>query len=385
MLTSEKALRSQLERLEIHYLANPEPGLKFALLTDFADAPQETMPGDAALLSQARTAIQALNARYPDAAGDRFVLLHRPRSWNPIQHAWMGWERKRGKLLELNRLLRGARETSYLDAEKALEQLAGIKYVITLDGDTRLPHGVAKRLIGTLSHPLNRPQFDAARRRVVHGYGMLQPRVNVSLASVGRSLFAKVCANSPGLDPYCTAVSDVYQDLYGEGSYTGKAIYDVDAFAAAVDDTFPENHILSHDLVEGCFARVGLVTDIELFDDFPTRYDADARRQHRWVRGDWQLLPWLLPFVPAPEARRPNQLSLLSRWKIFDNLRRSLVAPVMCLGLLAAWLLQPEISAIATITVLAVVAAPLLVQTYSMLTCRGPATSPGVRHLRAML
>jgi cyclic beta-1,2-glucan synthetase len=381
LLTSEKSLHAHIERLEIHYLANPEPGLQFALLTDFTDARQEEMPVDAPLLARARTAIADLNARYTGPEGERFLLLHRPREWNPMQQVWMGWERKRGKLLELNRLLRGARDTLFLDADKAIERLRGIKYVITLDADTRLPHGAAKRLIGTLAHPLNRAQFDTARGRVVRGYGLLQPRVSVSLTNVGRSLFARFCANSPGLDPYCTAVSDVYQDLFGEGSYIGKAIYEVDAFASAVDDTFPVNQILSHDLIEGCFVRVGLATDIELFDEFPTRHDADARRQHRWVRGDWQLLPWLLPTVPTSTGRRPNHLSLVSRWKIFDNLRRSLVAPTVCLGLLTAWLLAPALATDATVLAILVLAAPLFAQSLSVL-ASWPQGVDWRRHLR---
>ena len=357
LLTSRNSLRVQLERLEIHYLANSEPGFQFALLSDFADALQENMPSDGPLLELARSGIEALNLRYGDADGPRFLLLHRPRRWNEVQRLWMGWERKRGKLLELNRLLRGAHDTSYLDADKLIEHLTDIRYVITLDADTRLPHGAAKRLIGTLAHPLNRPYFDEARGRVTHGYGLLQPRVSVSLSSAGRTLFSRLCANSPGLDPYCTAVSDVYQDLFGEGSFTGKGIYDVDAFAAAVGETFPENQILSHDLIEGCFARVGLVTDIELFDEFPMRYDADAHRQHRWVRGDWQLLPWLLPRVSTPAGRRPNRLSFLARWKIADNLRRSLIAPAVLLGLVLAWLFEPAMAGTATVWALIVLAA----------------------------
>jgi len=367
LLTSKNSLRNQLERLEIHYLANSEPGLQFALLSDFADASQEHLSSDGPLLEAAQAGIEALNLRHGDSEGTKFFLLHRPRRWNAMQQRWMGWERKRGKLLELNRLLRGARDTSYLDADNLIEHLAEIRYVITLDADTKLPHGTAKRLIGTLAHPLNRPHFDKARGIVTHGYGILQPRVSVSLSSAGRSLFSRLCANSPGLDPYCTAVSDVYQDLFGEGSYTGKGIYDVGAFAAAVEDTFPENHILSHDLIEGCFARVGLVTDLELFDEFPMRYDADVHRHHRWVRGDWQLLPWLLPTVPTPTGRRPNPLSLLSRWKIVDNLRRSLVAPAVLAGLVLAWLLEPALAATATILVLIVLAAPLVVQSLGLL------------------
>ena len=367
MLTSESGIRSLLERLEIHSLANPEVGLRFALLTDFADAPQVEMPEDAALLSQAQAGIQALNARYDQDEGDRFFILHRARRWNPVEKTWMGWERKRGKLLELNRLLRGAADTAFALPDGVRDALTGVKYVITLDADTRLPHAAAKRLIGTMAHPLNRPYFDGACQRVTRGFAVMQPRVSVSLVSAGKSLFSKIWANSPGLDPYCTAVSDVYQDLFGEGSYTGKGIYDVDAFSAATDETFPENHILSHDLIEGCFARVGLATDIEFFDEFPSRFDAEARRQHRWVRGDWQLLPWLFPSVPTSSGRRSNPLTLLSWWKIFDNLRRSLLPPALVLFLLAGWFIFPSLAAIATVLALVVLASSLLIQSFSAL------------------
>ena len=367
LLTSEQGIRALLERLEIHYLTNPERGLQFALLTDFGDASAESLPADKALLEQARAGIEVLNGRHPDPEGARFHLLHRRRLWNPLENVWMGWERKRGKLVELNRLLRGDRNTSYVETGTLLGGPTRIRYVITLDADSRLPHGVAKRLIGTLAHPLNRPHFDTALHRVTRGFGILQPRVTVSLASAVRSRFSKIFANSPGLDPYSVAVSDVYQDLFGEGSFMGKGIYDVDAFAAAVDDTFPENHILSHDLIEGCFARVGMVTDIELFDEYPTRFDAEARRQHRWVRGDWQLLPWLLPTVPTTEGRRANPLSLLSRWKVFDNLRRSLVLPVLLACLLLAWLAFPPLAGLATLFATIVVATHVFARALSLL------------------
>jgi cyclic beta-1,2-glucan synthetase len=301
-----------------------------------------------------------LNERYSGEDGDRFHLLHRRRQWNPVANTWMGWERKRGKLSELNRLLRGALDTSYLVREAALARLQSVRYVITLDADTRLPHAAARRLAGTLAHPLNRPHFDPRERRVTRGYGVLQPRVSVSLASAGRSLFSRIFSNSGGLDPYSTAVSDVYQDLFGEGNYTGKGIYDVDAFAAAVANTFPPNHILSHDLIEGCHARVGAVTDVELFDEYPTRFDVDAGRQHRWVRGDWQLLPWLWRTVPTPAGRLRNPLTLVSRWKIFDNLRRSLVPPAFTLFWVAGWFLLPFVAWLTMSFAAAVLVSPFL-------------------------
>ncbi len=362
MLNNEHTVHVLLERLEIQYLANPEPGLQFALLTDFVDAPQEQLPEDAKLLDLTRAGIDTLNERHSSNDGRRFHLLHRRRQWNPNAQLWMGWERKRGKLYELNRLLRGADDTSYFISDATRAQLFNVRFVITLDSDTRLPHAAARKLAGTLAHPLNRPHFDPREHRVTQGYGVLQPRVSVSLASAGRSLYARIFSNGGGLDPYCTAVSDAYQDLFGEGNFTGKGIYDVDAFAAAVADSFPPNHILSHDLIEGCFARVGAVTDVELFDEYPMRFDADARRQHRWIRGDWQLLPWLRSNVPSAQADgdRPNPLTVISRWKIFDNLRRSVVPLAFTLIWIAGWFLLPSEVWLATTFAVAVLVSPFL-------------------------
>jgi cyclic beta-1,2-glucan synthetase len=360
LLSRKEAVHSLLEKLEIHYLANPEPGLSFALLTDFTDAPAEHMTEDMELLDLARRGIQDLNERHAPDKSPRFFLLHRHRKWNPYDKLWMGWERKRGKLLELNRWLRGATDTSFLDADEAAARLQDTKYVITLDSDTRLPHAAARRMVGALAHPLNRPHFDPAQGRVTAGYGVLQPRVSVSLASANRSLFATIFANSAGLDPYSTAVSDMYQDLFGEGSFTGKGVYSVDAFLAATDGVFPENHILSHDLIEGCYARVGLVTDVEVFDEFPAKLYADVRRQHRWIRGDWQLLPWLGQRVPSRSGSRRNPLTLLSRWKVLDNLRRSLVPAMLMLLLIAGWYGVPRAAGLVTLVAVLTLASPLI-------------------------
>jgi cyclic beta-1,2-glucan synthetase len=367
MLFSERGVRTLLDRLEIHYLANADPGVSFALLTDFADAPQPEMPEDEHLLNLARAGIRELNARHGEGGAGPFWIFHRARRWNPGQGKWMGWERKRGKLAEFNRLLRGASDTSFQVVDGSPTGLPQVKYVITLDADTQLPPGTAKRLIGALAHPLNQPRFDPRRARVVEGYAVLQPRVSISLTSAARSRFARIFANNPGLDPYTTAVSDVYQDLFGEGSFTGKGIYEVNAFEAAVGATFPENQILSHDLVEGCHARVGLATDIELFDEFPAGYPAYARRQHRWVRGDWQLLPWLFRTVPTAHGRRRNPLTVLGWWKVLDNLRRSLVPPALVGFLAAGWLLPAGSHWVWSLAALAVLAFPALVQVGSVL------------------
>ena len=293
MLIRPESAAALTDRLEIHYLANPDAQLRFALLTDFADAPAQHQPEDDSYVRAALEHIAALNQRYAPQGPPRFFLFHRERRWNPSEGCWMGWERKRGKLEEFNRLLRGDPNTSYTVRSSELDQVPRIRFVITLDVDTQLPHETARRLVGALAHPLNQAQFDPAQGRVVEGYGILQPRVSFHMPAAHRSRFTRIWAGSAGVDPYSAAVSDIYQDLFGAGSFTGKGVYDVDAFAAAVGHTFPDNHILSHDLIEGNFAHCGLVTDIELFDDFPVRYPVYARREHRWIRGDWQLLPWL--------------------------------------------------------------------------------------------
>ncbi|WP_426990865.1 GH36-type glycosyl hydrolase domain-containing protein [Cupriavidus sp. 30B13] len=356
LLASEASLREQIERLEVHHLAGAGGDLTFALLTDGADADQEAVAADAALLAVAADAIGELNRRHgPGPAGERFLLLHRRRLFNASERTWMGWERKRGKLHELNRLLRGATDTSYVGADGGPPQVpAGVRYVITLDADTRLPRDAALRLIGKMAHPLNRPRFDAQLRRVVGGYAVLQPRVTPSLpvGSEG-SVFQRIFSAPGGIDPYAAAASDVYQDLFGEGSYTGKGIYDVDAFERALHDRIPENAVLSHDLFEGVFARAGLASDVEVVEDFPSRYDVAAKRQHRWTRGDWQLLGWIFKGRAGSEA-----VPMLGRWKMLDNLRRALLAPVLLLALGACWLLPLAAGLWATLMLLAAIAFP---------------------------
>jgi len=339
LLTTPDAIKEQIERLEIHHLASPDGELHFALLSDWLDAATEHADDDESLLETAAAGIARLNRRYgPAPGGDRFLLLHRRRVWNPGEARWIGWERKRGKLHELNRLLRGATDTSFLPVGgQSPTAPTDVRYVITLDADTRLPRDAVHRLIGKMAHPLNRPQFDAAAGRVVAGHAVLQPRVTPSLP-VGRegSLFQRVFSSMSGIDPYAAAVSDVYQDLTGEGSYTGKGIYDIDAFEAALAGRVPDSALLSHDLFEGIFARAGLTSDIEVVEEFPARYDVAARRHHRWARGDWQLLPWLFGDGPSPASDRVRQAVPASgRWKMLDNLRRTLSAPTCVLSLLA--------------------------------------------------
>ncbi|HMB89265.1 MAG TPA: glucoamylase family protein, partial [Rhodothermales bacterium] len=366
LITSPKNARQQAEHLEIHALANPHAGLRFALLTDFPDAPEATMPGDAATLEAARKAIAALNERYRDAWGDAFFLLHRERRWNEAQSVWMGWERKRGKLEEFNTLLREpAAETSYTTIEGDFFEVTkdnAIRYVITLDADTRLPPGSAVDLVRTAAHPLNEPYYDPHYKRITKGYGILQPRVSISLEGSTQSAFARIYSGNVGLDLYTTAVSDVYQDLFGEGIFTGKGLYDVDAFRATLEGTIPTNTVLSHDLLEGNYARAALVSDIEVFDDYPSSYIPFSRRLHRWIRGDWQILSWLFPVVRDTRGRwRRNPISTAGKWKILDNLRRSLTGPALLLLLLLGWIVLPTSPFLWTGIVLAVLAFPIYI------------------------
>ena len=366
LLTSLKSVAEHVETLEVHDLASPDGEVYFALLSDWPDAQSQTMPDDAALLDAAIAGVAGLNARYPaGAAGPRFHLLHRPRSWSASEASWIGWERKRGKLHELNRLLRGASDTRFMSLRGVLPNPPqGIRYVITLDADTRLPRDTVRKLIGKMAHPLNAPRYDAGAGRIVAGYGVLQPRVTPSLP-VGEagSLFQRVFSAESGIDPYVAAVSDVYQDLCDEGSFAGKGIYDVDAFERALAGRVPEGSLLSHDLFEGVFARAGFVSDIEVIEEFPARYDSSAMRQHRWTRGDWQLLPWLLGKMPAGSGTDPQRsgIPLIGRWKMIDNLRRSLTAPLSVAALLAGWLLPFHAASVWTLMMLAIIMTPALI------------------------
>ncbi len=340
MLTSAEGIESLVEALEVRFLANRDDALHFGLLTDVRDAPTETLPADAALVESATRRIAALNAKYPREGGDTFFLFHRPRRWNPQERIWMGYERKRGKLADLNALLRGDAADRFAAIVGDTAILRSVRYVITLDTDTQLPRDAARQLVGAMAHPLNRAVYDSDRQRVREGYGILQPRVAVSLPGANRSRYARLNSSDAGIDPYTHAVSDVYQDWFQEGSFIGKGIYDVDVFEQALKGRFPENRILSHDLLEGCYARSGLLSDVQLYEDFPACYGADSSRRYRWIRGDWQIAQWSLPRVPGVDGRaRSNPLSALSRWKLADNVRRSLVPAALTLSLILGWAL----------------------------------------------
>jgi cyclic beta-1,2-glucan synthetase len=361
LLSNTDELDSLLQDLELHYLSNPDPQLTFALLTDFDDAPVQQMPDDELLLAAAKAGIDSLNQKYTQTAP--FYLFHRQRDWNPSEGVWMGWERKRGKLTGFNRLILNSGQTSYTTQVGDLSILPEIKYVITLDADTSLPQDSASRLIATLAHPLNRAEFGADGCSVIAGYTVLQPRVEIKPTSANRSLFSHIYAGNAGFDLYSLAVSDVYQDLFGEGSYVGKGIYDVAAFARSLKGQVKENTLLSHDLLEGIFGRAALVTDVILYEEFPASYMNYARRMSRWVRGDWQLLPWLMRFAKTRKGLVPNRFSSINRWKIFDNLRRSLLAPAYLALFAAGWLVLPGSPIIWTLLILLTPALQIAAQT----------------------
>jgi cyclic beta-1,2-glucan synthetase len=372
LLTDESEIDDVVQRLEVHFLANADAELRFGLLSDWPDAAVESLPEDGELVELARAGIRRLNDRHGPAAGggDRFWLLQRRRLWNEQEGAWMGWERKRGKLRELNRLLRGAADTSFLPLDAGAPQAPpGIRYVITLDADSRLPREAARRLVGAIAHPLNLPRFDPAAARVVEGHAILQPRVTPTLPETGWGTLFQLAFSGPrGIDLYAFAVSDVYQDLFGEGIYTGKGIYDVDAFERALDDRVPENTQLSHDLFEGLFARAGFVSDVELFEGFPGHYEVAVSRQRRWVRGDWQLLPWMLGTARAsPGSRTADAIPVIGYWKMIDNLRRSLSAPATFATLVASWCLAGVGAGLWTAFVLCVLSLPTFLSFFSNL------------------
>ncbi len=367
LLTGVEQVNDLIDHLAVLALGNLDPFIHFAILGDFADASSERMPSDEAILDAAREGIARLEGRFGDGRGDRFFLFHRARKWNPAEGIWMGWERKRGKIEEFNDLLRGDSTTSYSVQVGDLEVLPEVRYCLTLDSDTMLPRDAARKLLGIFEHPLNRPHLDPARGMVTSGYGILQPRISVMTESTARSLFARIFAGHTGVDPYTTAVSDTYQDLFAEGIFTGKGLYHVDAFRQALAGRVPENTLLSHDLFEGLFARTALITDVELVDEYPATVLAHARRQHRWVRGDWQILLWLFPFVPSRSGWARNRLSLISRWKIFDNLRRSLVPAATTLALVFGWTVLPGSPWVWTSGLLAAMAFPLVTFVLRML------------------
>ena len=361
MLTSEDAVRDLMRQLEVRYLANQDDNLFFALITDFPDAESESMPADRQLLLLARREFRRLKDRYYRNRQCLFFFLHRPRKWNGQECIWMGEERKRGKLATLNRLLRTGINDAFSVTLGDLKQLRSVRYVITLDSDTRLPWNAGRELASCMAHPLNRPRIDPQTGCVTGGYAILQPRVSVTISEANRSRFSRLLAGDAGIDPYTKYASNVYHDLFAQGSYIGKGIYDVAAFETALEERFPENRVLSHDLIEGCFASCGYVGDVELFEGVPSRLLADNNRRHRWIRGDWQIASWLMSKVPTALGKAGNPLSGLSRWKIFENLRLSLTPLLVLSFLMLGWILAPAFAGFWTLLTLTMISGPALI------------------------
>jgi cyclic beta-1,2-glucan synthetase len=361
LLGSEEQVKAAVRDLEVRYLGNRDANLHFALLTDPPDSMQQFDEKDV-LAEVCSKLIDKLNRKYADDGFGTFYHFHRYRSYNEFEHVWMGWERKRGKLLDLNNLLLGTSDNFPVKTGD-LSQLQNVRYVITLDQDTQLPRDTARKLVGALAHPLNRAVIDPETNTVVEGYGILQPRVGISVKSKNRSRLAGLFSGDAGLDIYTRAISDVYQDLFGEGIFTGKGIYEVEAFQTVLDRRFPCNTVLSHDLLEGVYARAGLLSDLEVIDDYPSHVSAYSRRKHRWVRGDWQIMRWLLPKVPNHNGEMVhNPLNLVSRWKIVDNLRRSLTEFAFFLLLLCGWFVLPGKALYWTVATVVAMSIPTYVQ-----------------------
>ncbi len=361
LLLNEIQVRKLVDDLEVRFLGNQDPNLHFALVSDLPDSPSQPRE-DNPLLDLTSDLIRKLNEKYAGKGMGSFFLFHRHRFYNPRERLWMGWERKRGKLMDLNNLLRGQADRFPLKVGN-LSILPGVRFVITVDSDTELPRGTCHRMVGAMAHPLNQAIVDPELGIVVAGYGILQPRVGVSVQSTARSRLASVYSGQTGFDIYTHATSDVYQDLYGEGIFVGKGIYEVETLRRVLDRRFPSNTLLSHDLMEGAYARAGLVSDIEIIEDYPSHYSAHNRRKHRWLRGDWQITEWLLPLVSDQSGQRVrNPLSLISQWKILDNLRRSLVEPGIFLLLLLGWIWLPGQPAAWTLATVAILFLPALCQ-----------------------
>ncbi|MEO7765840.1 MAG: glucoamylase family protein, partial [Ferruginibacter sp.] len=380
ILSSLSEIDDLIEGLEVRFLANRDVNLHYALLTDFKDAFTETLPEDEMLLQTARSRIVELNKKYDRLSNDTFFLFHRPRKWNANDKIWMGYERKRGKLAEFNALTRGAGKEyfSLIVGDEAI--YTSVKNIITLDTDTQFPRETGWKMVATMAHPINHAKYNEKKGRVTEGYSILQPRVSNSLPGNNSSIYARIHGNEPGTDPYTKATSDVYQDLFREGSFIGKGIYDIDTFENALENRFPPNRILSHDLLEGCYARAGLMSDVQLYEAYPSSYLVDMKRRHRWIRGDWQIASWILPFVPGvAKGFHRNPLSLFSRWKIFDNIRRSLVPLSLLLLFLFGWIFSPA-PWFWTLAVTLIIVVPSIVNLIWQL-CWKPADVLFVQHL----
>ncbi len=383
LLNNEARVVELLKRLENHYLSNQEQNLYFALLGAFKDSKSANSEEDLEILLVAERGVEALNLRYARDRAPVFYFYHRQSVYNKNDHYWAGWERKRGALMEFNDLLLGSSETSFSDYLNNAIPISKIKYIITLDADTILPLGMAKRMIGAMAHPLNTPLIDPDKGIVVDGYGLMQPRISFDVESSNRSLFSRILTGQEGMDPYASAISNVYQDLFGEGVFTGKGIYDLQVFNEVLKNVIPENAVLSHDLLEGSYVRAALVSDLELVDAYPTKYNAYMARLYRWVRGDWQLLPWLGKTIANKNQQTiHNAISMLSKWKIIDNLRRSLTAPSIMVLLIAGLSILPGNPLVWIGYGLAAMALPLFIHIFSEVFINPPALNWVKRYVR---
>lgn len=340
MLSNNEQVKKLAEELEVRFLANRDKNLLYTILTDFQDSKYEIADDDATLINTATNCINSLNKKYSKTDTEIFYLFHRPRRWNKTEKIWMGWERKRGKLTNLNQLINGKGKENFSVIVGDEKIYRSVKYIITLDADTQLPREAAWKMVGIMSHPLNKPFYNTHKKRVTEGYGIIQPRIAISLHGAVRSWYTRMHENDSGIDPYTRVTSEVYQDIFNEGSFIGKGIYEVETFLKVLEDRFPENRILSHDLLEGSYTRCAFASDVQLYEEYPWKYSIDISRRYRWIRGDWQIWNWFLGYVPdAQKKLYRNPLSLLSKWKIFDNLRRSLVPVFLLLLLIIGWTL----------------------------------------------
>ncbi len=361
LLSDSKRVGELLENLESHYLSNRYDNMFFAIVGDLKDSDSPVMPTDQEIINTAVKGVRKLNKKYSKKDNNIFYFLYRRRTFNESHKKWMGWERKRGALIEFNNLVLGSRKTSFANTDGVSLGEAGVKYVITLDADTILPIGMAKKMIGTIAHPLNRAVLDTEKGIVKEGYGLIQPKVSFDIESSNRSLFSRIFTGQEGIDPYSSAISDIYQDIFCEGIYTGKGIYDLNIYQAVLENAVPDDAILSHDLLEGCYIRAGLASDMELVDSYPSRYNSYAARLHRWVRGDWQLISWLAKNVSNRTGLNvKNPLSFISKWKILDNMRRSLVSPASMLLIILGFSLLPGSSLFFLVIALLPLLVPLI-------------------------
>ncbi|MGB7595422.1 MAG: glucoamylase family protein [Erysipelotrichaceae bacterium] len=382
IISNEKRVAELLETMENHYISNREKNLYFALIGAFKDFGEAKAEDDGKILRATFDGIRDLNRKYAHDESDIFYFYHRIRKYNESDDNWTGWERKRGALMEFNDILLGRSDTSFSFYSNIILPADNIKYVITLDADTVLPMGMAKKMIGTMAHPLNVPVVDEAKGIVTQGHGLMQPRVSFDIDSSNRSMFSRIYTGQEGIDPYASAISDVYQDLFGEGIFTGKGIYDLNVFQRVLKDAIPVNAVLSHDLLEGSYVRAALVNDLELVDSYPSKYNSFATRMYRWIRGDWQLLPWLgsHPYN-RKQQRTKNKLSMLSVWKILDNLRRSLVSSSIMLLLFLGFSILPGQSYVWLIFALLTLALPFLMASFDRIMSGKFLPNPIKRHM----